>query len=65
MGASHRKLQTSIRQIEFHNNVVLSYENFEQVKLKAIQRTQDQVGPAVWLGPVKLYGRWIIINTKL
>ena len=47
--ASHRKLQTSMSQIEFHNGTVFGYRNVEQVRLKTIQKTLVQVGPAIWL----------------
>ena len=46
---SPRKLQTSMAQIEFHNDTLSSYRNVEQVRLKTIQKTLVQVGPAVWL----------------
>ena len=37
-----------MNQIEFHNDTVFGYRNVDQVRLKTIQKTPDQVGPAIW-----------------
>jgi hypothetical protein len=47
--ALHWKLQTSIHQIEFHNDTVFGYGKVEQVRLKVFPENSDQIGPAVWL----------------
>ena len=58
--ALHWKLQTSIHQIEFHNDTVFGYGKVEQVRLKVFPENSNQIGPAVWLRQVKLSGRWIV-----
>ena len=47
--ASHQKLQTPIHPKEFHVDLFVGCWNAQWERLTVLQKTPDQVAPAVWL----------------